>query len=73
MAISIKAGAKGHACRPSRLVTEGHIATLTVEDSYEIQWGLRCVREERGEKVIGYKIGCTSSRIRQQLGAPIGT
>ncbi len=41
---------------------------FTVEDAYELQDGLTRLREARGEKVVGYKVGCTSRAIREQLG-----
>jgi 2-keto-4-pentenoate hydratase len=41
---------------------------LTIPRSYELQGEVARLREERGEKIIGYKIGCTSKTIQQQLG-----
>lgn len=35
---------------------------------YELQHEITRLRDERGEKVIGYKVGCTSTAIQQQLG-----
>ncbi len=46
---------------------------LTPERAYALQGEVARLREERGERVIGYKIGCTSRAIQDQLGirAPI--
>jgi 2-keto-4-pentenoate hydratase len=41
---------------------------LTIPQSYELQSAIARLREERGEKVIGYKIGCTSKPVQEQLG-----
>lgn len=41
---------------------------LTIPQSYELQSEIARLREQRGEKIIGYKIGCTSKIIQQQLG-----
>src|SRR2546421_577188 len=41
---------------------------LTVEEAYELQGEVVRLREQRGETVIGYKVGCTSGPIQAQLG-----
>ena len=41
---------------------------LTTAQSYALQTEITRLREERGEKVIGYKVGCTSRPIQVQLG-----
>ena len=41
---------------------------LTIPQSYELQSAIARLREQRGEKIIGYKIGCTSKTIQEQLG-----
>jgi 2-keto-4-pentenoate hydratase len=41
---------------------------LTTPEAYELQDEVRRLRERRGEKVIGWKVGCTSRAIREQLG-----
>jgi 2-keto-4-pentenoate hydratase len=41
---------------------------LTTEHAYALQAEVARLREERGEKVIGYKVGCTSRVVQQQLG-----
>ena len=42
--------------------------TLTIERAYELQTAVARLREERGERIIGYKVGCISPVIQQQLG-----
>jgi 2-keto-4-pentenoate hydratase len=44
-------------------------ATTTTRDAYALQHEVVRLRERRGERVIGYKIGCSSRAIQQQLGA----
>lgn len=41
---------------------------LTIIQAYALQAEVTRLREKRGEKVIGYKVGCTSPAIHQQLG-----
>ncbi len=41
---------------------------LTTVQAYTLQAEIARLREHRGEKVIGYKIGCTSRPIQAQLG-----
>lgn len=41
---------------------------FTTEQVYALQAEVARLREDRGEKVIGYKVGCTSETIREQLG-----
>jgi len=41
---------------------------LTAAQAYGLQAEIARLREQRGEKVIGYKVGCTSPAVRQQLG-----
>lgn len=38
------------------------------DEAYALQAEVTRLRERRGEKVIGYKVGCTSQAIREQLG-----
>jgi 2-keto-4-pentenoate hydratase len=40
---------------------------LTMAEAYELQHDVVRLREQRGERVIGYKIGCTSKAIQEQL------
>ena len=41
---------------------------LTSVQAYALQAEVARLREERGEKVIGYKVGCASEAIQRQLG-----
>lgn len=41
---------------------------LTTAQAYAVQAEVARLREARGEKVIGYKVGCTSPAVQQQLG-----
>jgi 2-keto-4-pentenoate hydratase len=40
----------------------------TLPEAYELQNAVLQLRQQRGERVLGYKVGCTSRVIRQQLG-----
>lgn len=44
------------------------IGKLTIAEAYEIQDLVARKRIERGECVVGYKVGCTSNAIRKQFG-----
>src|SRR5262245_10730705 len=46
----------------------GEPLDLTTVQAYALQAEIARLREARGEQVIGYKIGCTSSVIQRQLG-----
>ena len=52
--------------RPGMLFAEG--TRLSLAEGYALQAAVSRLRQERGETVIGYKVGCTSAAIRQQLG-----
>jgi len=41
---------------------------LAIDEAYALQAEIARLREERGERVIGYKLGCTSPAVQQQLG-----
>jgi 2-keto-4-pentenoate hydratase len=41
---------------------------LSVAEGYKLQSAVASLRCERGERIIGYKVGCTSPKIRSQLG-----
>jgi 2-keto-4-pentenoate hydratase len=41
---------------------------LSVDQSYDVQFQVAELREARGERVAGYKIGCISRTMQQQLG-----
>jgi 2-keto-4-pentenoate hydratase len=51
---------------PGQLVDEP--LDLTAAQAYALQAEIAGLRAERGEKVIGYKVGCTSQTIQAQLG-----
>ena len=44
------------------------ISSLSLDDAYRIQDRVIQLRMEKGEQVVGYKVGCTSRAIRQQFG-----
>ena len=52
--------------QPGTMFAEG--VALDVVQAYEIQSAVVQLRRDRGERVIGYKVGCTSTTIRAQLG-----
>ena len=51
---------------PNRMFSEP--VELTTAQAYELQEEVARLRERRGEKIIGYKVGCTSAAIQRQLG-----
>ena len=51
---------------PGTLFAEGVV--LTVAEGYALQSAVAELRCRRGERVVGYKVGCTSPTIRAQLG-----
>jgi 2-keto-4-pentenoate hydratase len=51
---------------PGTLFAEGVV--LNVTEGYELQAAVAELRRLRGEQIIGDKVGCTSSKIRAQLG-----
>src|SRR5713226_170316 len=56
-------------CRkPNQIFAENSTGWLTLSDAYRIQGLVRDLRVSRGEKNCGYKIGCLSPAIQQQLG-----
>jgi 2-keto-4-pentenoate hydratase len=44
------------------------VLNLTTAQAYGLQAEIARLREQRGERVIGYKVGCTSPAVQQQLG-----
>ena len=50
---------------PGMLFAEGLV--LDVQQGYELQNAVAELRYQRGERLIGYKVGCTSSAIQEQL------
>ena len=51
--------------QPGMLFAEGCV--LDVLQGYELQHAVAKLRFQRGERLIGYKVGCTSSAIQEQL------
>ena len=41
---------------------------LSINDAYDLQFEVAGMRESRGERVAGYKIGCISKTMQRQLG-----
>ena len=54
-----------------RIFSEGR-GPNSVEEAYKLQRALRSVREARGEKVIGFKVGYTSKGVRGNLEGIMG-
>ena len=52
--------------QPGSVFSEGVV--LDVAEGYDLQSAVAELRRRRGERVIGYKVGCTSPKIRTQLG-----
>ncbi|HJN10346.1 MAG TPA: hypothetical protein QF564_16790 [Pirellulaceae bacterium] len=52
--------------QPGSVFAEGVV--LDVAGGYELQSAVAQLRRDRGERIIGYKVGCTSPTIRAQLG-----
>jgi 2-keto-4-pentenoate hydratase len=51
---------------PGTLFAEG--LELDVDQGYSLQAAVARLRQLRGERIVGYKVGCTSPTIRKQLG-----
>ena len=51
---------------PGSVFAEGVV--LNVAQGYQLQSAVAQLRRRRGERIIGYKVGCTSPTIRAQLG-----
>jgi len=41
---------------------------MSLEQAYELQFEVAALREQRGERLAGYKIGCISRTMQEQLG-----
>lgn len=65
--ISLRQVADYDAHRPGS-VFEDPGFRLTVEDAFAIQRQAAALREARGERAAGYKIGCISEAVQKQLG-----
>ena len=53
--------------RPGGVFAEPGIR-LSIEQSYELQFEVARLRQLRGERIAGYKIGCISHTMQDQLG-----
>jgi len=51
---------------PGSLFAEGIV--LDVAQGNDVQSAVAQLRRDRGERILGYKVGCTSPKIRAQLG-----
>ena len=51
---------------PGSLFADG--LSLTVEEGYQLQDAVSQLRLKQGDRLVGYKVGCTSTKIRAQLG-----
>jgi 2-keto-4-pentenoate hydratase len=60
--------ADGDAHRPNEIFAERGTDWLTLDDAYIIQRAVADLRVARGERCIGYKVGCLSTPIQEQLG-----
>jgi 2-keto-4-pentenoate hydratase len=54
--------------RPNALFAERDRDWLTLEDAYALQRAVAALRRARGERCLGYKVGCVSPTIQKQLG-----
>ena len=47
---------------------EPHISKLSIPEAYQVQDLVTQMRIDKGEEVVGFKVGCTSKAIRSQFG-----
>ncbi len=52
---------------PGTMFAESGVS-LSLDDAYRVQIAMARLRQDRGERIAGYKIGCVSTTIRRQLG-----
>jgi 2-keto-4-pentenoate hydratase len=52
--------------QPGTMFAKGVV--LDVAQGYELQSAVAELRRDRGEPIVGYKVGCTSPKVRAQLG-----
>jgi 2-keto-4-pentenoate hydratase len=64
--LAVRMLADHDAGNPGRLFSDP--VELTIPQAYELQSEVARLREHRGEKLLGYKIGCVSRVIQEQLG-----
>ena len=53
--------------RPGTIFEDSEL-NLSINDAYDLQFEVAALRESRGERVAGYKIGCISATMQKQLG-----
>src|SRR5207245_10170285 len=53
--------------RPNEILAEGGKDCLTLDDAYAVQRAVAELRRKRGERCLGYKVGCLSAVIQRQL------
>jgi 2-keto-4-pentenoate hydratase len=54
--------------RPNEIFAERGTEWLTLDDAYLLQRAVVQLRVARGERCLGYKVGCLSSSVQEQLG-----
>ncbi len=54
--------------RPNEIFAKRGTEWLTLDDAYTLQRTVAQLRVERGERCLGYKVGCLSSSVQEQLG-----
>lgn len=54
--------------RPNEIFAERGTEWLSLDDAYILQLAVAQLRVARGERCIGYKVGCLSSSVQEQLG-----
>src|SRR6266705_2975168 len=54
--------------RPNEIFAERGTEWLTLDDAYLLQRAVAQLRIARGERCLGYKVGCLSSSVQRQLG-----
>lgn len=64
--LAIRQLADYDACDPGTLFAEG--LEIGISDAYRLQSAVVDLRIARGERTVGFKVGCTSPTIREQLG-----
>src|SRR6266705_1588921 len=56
--------------RPNEIFAERGTEWLTLDDAYTLQRAVAQLRVARGERSLGYKVGCLSSSVQEQLAFP---
>ena len=54
--------------RPNEIFAERGTEWLNLDDAYMLQRAVAQLRVARGERCLGYKVGCLSSSVQEQLG-----